>query len=352
MKHYFPLTDSRVCIIAEIAQAHDGSLGILHSYIDALADTGVDAIKFQTHIADAESSPQEPFRVNFSYEDATRMEYWRRMEFKLEQWIEIKKHCDKVGLIFLSSPFSIAAVDLLERVEVKAYKVGSGETSNLLLLERLTATRKPLILSTGLSTQEEIRQSMEFLSKRDAVVSLMQCTSEYPTPPEKVGLNLVTSLMSEYDCPVGLSDHSGTIFPSLAATTLGATILEFHVTFDRRMFGPDATSSLEIGEVSQLSSGVRFLEKSLAHPQSKATCSGSFDRSIFQKSLAVSGDLKSGHALRISDLESKKPLGFGIPASEYQTVLGKLLARDIKKHSFLKAEDIDFTEPEIAGEKD
>ena len=103
-------------LIVEIGQAHDGSLGTLHSYIDAISKTRVDAVKFQTHIADAESSPQESFRVNFSYEDKTRFDYWKRMEFTFEQWLEIKKHCDEVGLEFISSPFSVAAVDLLENI--------------------------------------------------------------------------------------------------------------------------------------------------------------------------------------------------------------------------------------------
>ena len=134
----------RVFIIAEIGQAHEGSLGILHSYIDALEDTGVDAIKFQTHIAEAESSEYEPFRVKFSYEDATRYEYWKRMEFTLEQWKGIKKHCDEVGLEFISSPFSNMAVDWLEELGVQKYKIGSGEVNNYLMLEKIAKTGKDI----------------------------------------------------------------------------------------------------------------------------------------------------------------------------------------------------------------
>ncbi len=128
-------------IIAEIAQAHDGSLGMVHAYIDAVAKTGCDAIKFQTHIAAAESSIQEPFRVKFSKQDKTRFEYWKRMEFTLEQWKEIKQHCDEVGLEFMSSPFSNAAVDLLEEVGVKRYKIGSGEVNNFVLLRENCSNR-------------------------------------------------------------------------------------------------------------------------------------------------------------------------------------------------------------------
>jgi N,N'-diacetyllegionaminate synthase len=159
------MTDKKpIFIIAEIGQAHDGSLGILHSYIDAIAATGVDAIKFQTHIAEAESSMAEPFRVNFSYEDVTRYDYWHRMSFTKEQWIGIKEHCEKVGLEFISSPFSQAAVDLLESIGVTRYKIGSGETSNFLMLEKIAKTGKPIILSSGMSSYEELDATLEFLA--------------------------------------------------------------------------------------------------------------------------------------------------------------------------------------------
>jgi len=176
-------------IIAEIGQAHDGSLGILHSYIDALATTGVDAIKFQTHIAEAESSAAEPFRVNFSYEDATRYDYWQRMSFTLEQWKGIKAHCDEVGLEFMSSPFSQAAVDLLETVGVQRYKIGSGEVNNFLMLEKIANTGKPIILSSGMSSFEEIAAAVDFLEPYGNELSILQCTTSYPTPPERIGLN-------------------------------------------------------------------------------------------------------------------------------------------------------------------
>ena len=145
-------------IIAEIGQAHDGSLGILHSYIDAVSKTNANAIKFQTHIAEAESSPQEKFRINFSYEDKTRQEYWNRMSFELKSWIEIKEHCEDCGLEFLSSPFSIAAVDLLEEIGVDKYKIGSGEISNYLMLDKIAQTGKEVFISSGMSDFNELNQ--------------------------------------------------------------------------------------------------------------------------------------------------------------------------------------------------
>lgn len=150
-------------IIAEIGQAHDGSLGTALAYIEALAKTGVDAIKFQVHIAEAESSIHEPFRIKFSKQDKTRLDYWKRMQFTKEQWRFLKNSCDGFGIEFLASPFSNAAVDLLEEIGVKRYKVGSGEVMNFLLLEKIAETKKPVILSSGMNSCAELDKAVAFL---------------------------------------------------------------------------------------------------------------------------------------------------------------------------------------------
>ena len=329
-------------IIAEIGQAHEGSLGILHSYIDALAHTGVDAIKFQTHIAHAESSEYEPFRVKFSYEDATRYDYWKRMEFTLDQWKGIKTHCDEVGVEFISSPFSNTAVDLLEEAGVSAYKIGSGEVTNLLMLEKIARTGKPVILSSGMSSFEELDTSVQFLKERDIDVSVLQCTTAYPTKPEEWGLNVIDALKTRYSVPIGFSDHSGDIFACLAAVAKGAEILEFHAVFDKRMFGPDAKASLTIDEIARLVEGVRTIETALSHLVNKQDNNRfSALKSIFEKSLAVNKDLQAGHVLTFDDLEAKKPKGFGIDASQWQQAIGKKLKTDKTAWDFLTKEDID-----------
>jgi len=335
----------RVFIIAEIAQAHEGSLGIAHSFIDALKDSGVDAIKFQTHIAEAESSEYEPFRVNFSYEDKTRFDYWKRMEFTLEEWKELKKHCDEVNIEFMSTPFSLKAVDLLEKVGVKRYKVGSGDTSNFLLLEKIAKTKKPIILSSGMSSFNELDESIEFLRKKGYNrnnLSLMQCTTMYPTPAKYVGLNVIEEMKNRYDMSIGLSDHSGKIYFLLAAVAMGAKILEFHVTFDRRMFGPDSTSSLTIDEVKFLVDGVRSIEDSLNNKIDKNDISKFKDlKKLFGRSIAINKDKREGEIIEFEDLESKKPYGMGIDVRDFEKVIGKKLKVDKKKWDFLKWEDIE-----------
>lgn len=328
-------------IIAEIGQAHEGSLGMALSYVDALAEAGVDAVKFQIHLAAAESSIQEPFRTKFSLQDTTRFDYWQRMEFKPEEWQLLKERCDEKGVEFLASPFSNAAVDLLEKVGVKRYKIGSGEVNNFLLLEKIAQTGKPVILSSGMSSFDELDQTVDFLKEKKLEFSILQCTTAYPTHPENYGLNVILDLKDRYKVEIGYSDHSAKIETCIAAATLGAEILEFHAVFDRRSFGPDASSSLEIDEIKQLVQAVKNIQIALHHSVNKHDNSDFSDvKSIFEKSLAVNKDLARGHTVKFEDLESKKPKGYGIQATNFEQVLGRKLKRDLQQWDFLKEEDL------------
>ena len=327
----------KVFVIAEIGQAHEGSLGILHSYIDALTRTGIDAIKFQTHIAEAESSKYEPFRVKFSYEDNTRYDYWKRMEFSLEQWKDIKRHCDDVGIEFMSSPFSNMAVDWLEEIGVKRYKIGSGEVSNFLMLEKIARTGKEIILSSGMSSFSELDETVSFLNQFNSKLSILQCTTKYPTKAEDIGLNVIKELQKRYKkFPIGFSDHSGQIYASLSAVALGAKLIEFHAVFDKNMFGPDSQSSLTIKEIKELVTGVRFIEKSLENLIDKSDNSAFLElKNIFEKSLAINKNKRVGDVITFDDLEAKKPYGYGIPAKNYKEVVGKRLIKKLTKWDFI-----------------
>lgn len=332
---------SKLLTIAEVGQAHDGSLGILHSYIDALADVGVNAIKFQTHIADAESSPYEPFRIKFSYQDQTRYDYWKRMEFTFDQWKGIKEHCDQRQIEFISSPFSNAAVNLLEKLGVKRYKIGSGEVSNLLLLKKVAQTGKDIILSSGMSSLKELDKTISFLRTFGNNISVLQCTTAYPTRPEQWGLNIIQELKSKYRLPVGFSDHSGDIYAGLAAVALGAEILEFHVVFNKQMFGPDTAASLDLSQIRTLIKGTNQIVRCTFNPVDKSEVLELTDlKQIFEKSLAINKSLKQGDILSEDDLESKKPAGMGIPAGEFERVIGKKLSRDMEKWDFLNLNDL------------
>jgi N,N'-diacetyllegionaminate synthase len=341
-KKVWPNPSSGCLVIGEIAQAHDGSLGMAHAYIDAIANAGANAVKFQTHIAAAESTPAEPWRVKFSKQDATRYDYWKRMEFTEEQWHGLKQHASDRNLLFLSSPFSVEAVDLLARVGVAAWKLASGEVNNVHLFERISQTRLPVLLSTGMNSLAEIDAAVTQIQAYKLPLTVLQCTSAYPCPAEKVGLNLLSVFRERYHCGVGLSDHSGVIYAGLAAATLGIDVLEVHVTLSREMFGPDVSSSLTTTEFKQLIDGVRFIEKMKAHPVNKDAQAEAMSgmRKLFTKSVVARFDLPLGTLLGEQHLAIKKP-GTGIPASRWREVVGRRLLRNIPADTLLKEDDLE-----------
>ena len=329
-------------IIAEVAQAHDGSVNFAHSFIDSAAAAGADAIKFQTHIAAAESSPAEQWRVQFSKQDVTRYDYWERMEFTKDQWRGLKEHAESKGLIFLSSPFSLEAIELLSEIGIRAWKIASGEVRNEVLLERLVHTKLPVLLSSGMSSWSELAATVQKLKGASIPFLLMQCTSAYPCPSERVGLNLLAEMKSRFECEVGLSDHSGTIWPALAAVIAGAKAVELHVTWDRTMFGPDTVASVTFAELKQLVEGIRFTEKMLSNPVDKEAEAAGLDRmrKMFGQSLVAASELDAGTILRPEHIATRKPLA-GIPASEFSSVLGAKLRRSMAPGEFLQSADIE-----------
>jgi N-acetylneuraminate synthase len=335
------LQDGRCLVIAEVAQAHDGSLGTAHAFIEAVAKTGADAIKFQTHFADAESSPLEPFRVRFSPQDATRYDYWKRLEFTDDQWAELARHCDDRGIIFLSSAFSMRAFELLDRLGMRAWKVASGEIVNAPMLDRMAATGRPILLSTGMSGLEEIRWALNRVRDKVAEVAVLQCTTAYPCPPEKIGLNLLQVLRKEFGCPVGLSDHSGTIYPGLAGATLGMQVLELHVTFSRGMYGPDVRASVTFEELKVLIDGIRFIEKMLANPLDKDASTQEAEplRQMFMKGLIATADIAQGESFDARKLDARKPLA-GISVARFDEIKGRRARRAIPAGSFIQEDDV------------
>ncbi len=336
-----PYAEGRCLIVGEVAQSHDGSLGMAHSFIDAIADAGADAVKFQTHIAAEESTPSEPWRIKFSPQDETRYEYWKRMEFTKPQWLGLKEHADKRGLLFMSSPFSDSAVELLSDIGMKIWKIPSGEIGSLQLLERIAGTGDPIILSSGMSDWAELDAAVDLVRESGNPLAVMQCTTAYPCPAESVGLNVLDVLRERYQIPVGLSDHTGNIFAGLAAVTLGAEILEIHVAMSREMFGPDVKASVTTSELRQLVDGCRQIEKMIDSPVDKTKMAGEMShlRSLFTKSVVAGAELPAGTVLAEEHLKLKKP-GTGMPASQLPNVLGKKLRRDMQIDEFLQLSDL------------
>jgi len=328
-------------IIAEIGQNHDGSLGIAHSYIDAVSKTGADAIKFQTHIAHAETTSAESWRVKFSTQDKTRYDYWKRMEFSESQWHELKSHTDDLKLKFLSSAFSLEAVELLKRVGVYAWKIASGEVNNMEILDAIAETSLPVYLSTGMSTISEIDRNVELIKSRDLPVTVLQCTSMYPTPVERIGLNMIDIFRERYSTSVGLSDHSGSIYTGFAAAAKGIEVLEIHVTHSKEMFGPDVSSSITVNDLKILVNGVQFIDKLKSHEVDKDSIAKELQsmRDLFTKSIVYRMDLERGTTLERKHICFKKP-GHGVEPSHISDVIGKVIKRPVKIDTLLSMEDL------------
>jgi N-acetylneuraminate synthase len=337
------LEHGRCFVVAEVGLAHDGSLGLAHAYVDEAARGGADAVKFQTHIAAAESTLAEPFRIKFSRQDATRYEYWQRMEFTEAEWQGLAEHAAERKLTFLSSPFSHDAVALLTRVGMAMWKVPSGEVGNLPLLEAMIETGRPILLSSGMSPIAELDKAVELVQRARLPLAVLQCTTAYPCPPERVGLNMIPFFRDRYQSFVGLSDHSGTIYPGIAAATLGSEIVEVHITMSRGMFGPDVRASVTIEELRQLVDGIRFVERMRVNPVDKDAVAVDMRplRAIFTKSLVARQPLAAGTVLTEAHVAFKKP-GTGIPAERVNEVLGRTVRRDIGPDELIREEDLEI----------
>jgi N,N'-diacetyllegionaminate synthase len=329
-------------IIGEVGMAHDGSLGMAHAYIDAIAKAGAHAVKFQTHIAEEESTAAEPFRVSLSGQDDSRQAYWRRTAFSERSWCELVDHAHRVGLCFISSPFSEVAVDLLVGAGADVLKIASGEVGNLPLLNHCAKSGRPVMVSSGMSSLNEVDSAVEALRAQKAGYAVFQCTSAYPCPPERIGLNIIGDFAKRYQCPVGLSDHSGTIYAGLAAATLGAAMIEVHVCFSKGMYGPDVPASLTPEDLSRLVEGVAFIERAVASRLDKdLEAETTTDlRKIFTKSIVARKSLQAGERLRMADLAFKKP-GTGIPAARYEDLLNRRLRRDVEQDHFFSLTDFE-----------
>ena len=326
----------RTTIIAEIGNTHEGSVGLAKCFIKAAAECKVDAVKFQTHIFEAESLPDAPNPPYFIEE--TREEYFKRTEFTREKWQELKIYAERECKVdFLSSPFSLEAVDLLESIGVKAYKIPSGEVTNLPLLIKIAKTGKGVLLSSGMSTWAELDEAVEILLKfgcRDLII--LQCTSEYPCPPEQVGLNVLNEIKERYNLPVGLSDHTiGHAIP-LAAVAMGACVIEKHFTLSKKMYGPDAKFSMTPSEIKNMIECIRDVEKALSQKidKDKEAASLKVMKDTFQKSVVASTDIAAGTILEEHHLAYKKP-GDGILANRFKDFIGKKTAKKIPKDTKL-----------------
>lgn len=325
-----------ITLIAEVGSVHDGSFGNARKLIVLAAECGADAVKFQTHIAEAETLRNAPSPTYFSGEP--RFDYFRRTGFSLDQWKILAADCAELGVAFLSSPFSLEAVDLLEEVGVEAYKIPSGEVTNLPLLDRVAKTGKPVYLSSGMNNWDELDQAVEAL-RPGGPITVLQCSSAYPCPPERVGLNVIPQMASRWGVAVGFSDHTEGPAAGIAAVALGATVVEKHITFSRRMYGSDAATATEPADFAAFAQALKEVGQMLANPVDKDDLEPYRDmKRVFEKSVVAARDLAAGTVLTAEDLAYKKP-GDGLRAREWRTLIGRRLVRAVGADEKLAVSD-------------
>jgi N-acetylneuraminate synthase len=329
-------------LIAEVGLSHEGSLGLACSMIDRAKEVGADAVKFQMHIAEEESTIKEKFRSNIFIQDKTRFDYWKRTSFTFDQWSKIKQHCKKKNIIFLCSPFSLKAVDYLKKLDVDAWKIASGEFNNLLLLNKIVQiSNKPLILSTGLTYDKEIKKVLKILRKKNKKIILLQCTSEYPAKIENVGHNLINDFKKNYKLETGISDHSGNLNSLLSAVTMGAKVIETHVCFEKSYFGADTTSSITFEEFEFLSRFAIDYDKIKKSKISKKTLNRNQIelRKLFNKCLAFNRNIKKNTKLQVEDFMDIKPM-LGIQAFNFKKVVGRITNSDVVKKQIIMKKNL------------
>jgi len=330
-------TQGKVLIIAEVGSVHDGSFGNATRLIDVAADCGADAVKFQTHISEAETLRSAPMPPYFKGEP--RFEYFQRTGFTAEQWGRLKAHCGGRGIEFMSSPFSEEAVDLLEKVGVVRYKIPSGEVTNIPMLERIAATGKPVLLSSGMSDWKELDRAVAVL-KGKVDLTVLQCATEYPCADKSVGLNVIGEMKARWGLKVGFSDHTTDNHAAFAAVALGAVAVEKHLTFSRRMYGSDAPHSAEPSQFADLVKGIRAISAMLASPVDKSSAEAyRAMKLIFEKSVVSTVAISAGTVITKSMVAVKKP-GSGIPAARLDKVVGMRAARDIPADQLIAESDL------------
>lgn len=337
-----PGVPGRPIVIAEVAQAHEGSLGVAHSFIDAVADSGADGIKFQVHIAEHESSIHDQFRVPISKQYRSRREYWERMEFTEAEWRDLRQHALERGLLFVVSPFSIQAVDMMEKIGIDYWKVASGEFFNSQLISRLKLVSEPLIVSTGMSTTNEIKELIINLSEKNHII-LCHCTSEYPCPDDQVGLVAIKEFQNQFNLPVGLSDHSGCPIASISAMALGAELIEVHVKRSAYEFGPDAKASVTLSELALIAKAAKKIKKLTQTTFNKDEVSKNKKsmRKLFSRSFYFKTSLVAGSIVQEKDIAYLKPESTeGLHSKE--DIVGATVTKDVQRHDLITAEAIKF----------
>lgn len=326
-----------VFIIAEAGINHNGSLKIAKKLVNMAKKAGVSCIKFQTHITE-----EEMIKTKILPGKISKKPLWdiiKSCELNEKEELILKNYCQEKKILFLSTPFSIPAIDRLEKIKIPAYKIGSGELTNIPFLKRIALTKKPVILSTGMSELQEIRESVKLFKKTNSPIAILQTTSEYPCDYQDVNLGVIDTYRRIFKCPIGISDHSIGIYTALGAVARGATIVEKHITLDKNMPGPDQRLSLEPYELSELVKGCNAVKLGLGN--SKKILSKELPILQFaRESVVTLKKIAKGEKFSEKNLITKRPNTGEIPAKDFFKIIGKKAKNNIAANKQLKIRDI------------
>jgi pseudaminic acid synthase len=323
-----------VYIVAELSANHNQNFDRAVRTLQAAKEAGADAVKLQTYTPDTITidSDREGFRIGGGtlWDGHTLHELYGEAHTPWEWQPKLKQVADGLGMDLFSSPFDATAVDFLEKMNVPAYKLASFELVDIPLIRKMAQTGKPIIISTGMATQEEIEEAIETARQAGATqIALLKCTSAYPAPPDEMNLRTITEMVRLYKVPVGLSDHSMSIAVPVSAVALGASVVEKHITLSRSEKGPDSAFSLEPDEFKLMVEAVRIAERALGQIHFGVSAQEASSR-VFRRSLFVVQDMKSGEVFTDQNVRSVRP-GHGLHTRHLPEILGKRAARDVER---------------------
>lgn len=331
-------------IIAEAGVNHNGDLNMALQLVDAAAKAGVDAVKFQTFRAEkviADGAPLAAYQRNGASFESSQLEMVRKLELSFEAFRKVNTRCAERGILFLSTPFDNESTDFLHDLQIPAFKIGSGDLTHHDHLRYIAGKRRPIILSTGMATMEEVDSAISVIRGAGVEeIALLHCVSSYPAPPEDCHLRVITALANRFSVPSGWSDHTLGLHISLAAIALGANVLEKHFTLDRSLPGPDHAASLQPDELVALVMQARQVESALGFGDKAMRSSEADTARVARRSLHSARDLSSGHRLTVGDITAMRP-GTGIPADRIQEILGRTLRKSIPVGTMLDLRDIE-----------
>lgn len=328
-----------VYIIAEAGVNHNGSIDIAKKLVKAAKQAGADCVKFQTYITEnlvTTTAKKADYQIHNTQNEDTQYSMLKKLELSFDEFRELKRYCEKMNIDFISTPFDFESIDFLESLGMKFWKIPSGEITNFPYLKKIANTKLPVILSTGMCDMEEVSSAVDVLRKNGCSdISILHCTTEYPTPVEECNLNAVRTLKEVYGVKVGYSDHTDSILIPAAAVAVGAEIIEKHFTLDRSMKGPDHKASLEPEQLQEMVSNVRIIEKALGDGVKRPTKSEEPNKPIARKSIVAKEKIYKGEILTEDNLTVKRP-GTGINPMKWEDVIGKVATKDFEKDELIK----------------